>query len=156
MLGAFGQNTYTTTKKFSHFPFIIFVFSLIFSKKNKNISFSPLCFVYSGGSSLFGHPTALAALFVHRFRHPLPDYAHHQRIPLFGHDLLLFQDRSHREGAQHHRGVWPLSLLARIAVRITVKLKESKESKTFFFFFRWRGDVRWLGHLEASTNETKD
>lgn len=54
---------------------------------------------------LFGYSTAVAALFVHRFRHPLPDYAHHQRVPLLGHDLLLFQDRSHRKRAQHHRRV---------------------------------------------------
>jgi hypothetical protein len=33
----------------------------------------------------------------------------------------LFQDRSHRKGAQHHRRVWPLPLLARIAIRITVR-----------------------------------
>lgn len=61
--------------------------------------------MYSGCGSLFGYSTSLAALFVHRFRHPLPDYAHHQRVPLLGHDLLLFQDRSHRKGAQHHRRV---------------------------------------------------
>ncbi len=60
---------------------------------------------YSGGGSLYGYSTSLAALFVHRFRHPLLDYAHHQRVPLFGHDLLLFEDRSHRKRAQHHRRV---------------------------------------------------
>ena len=106
-------------------------------KKKKNISliffiFFPVGFfidVCSGGSSLFGHPTAVAALFVHRFRHPLPDYAHHQRVPLFGHDLLLFQNRSHREGTQHHRGVWPLPLMARIAIRITVKENKMKKNR---------------------------
>ena len=80
---------------------------------------------YSGGGSLYGYSTPLAALFVHRFRHPLLDYAHHQRVPLFGHDLLLFKDRSHRKRAQHHRRVWPLSLLARIAIRIKVYIYDS-------------------------------
>ena len=74
----------------------------------------------SGSGYVHGDPAAVVAVPVHRFRHPLPDHAHHQRLPLLGHDLLLFQNGDHREGAQHHRRVRSLSLLARISVRLQV------------------------------------
>ena len=66
----------------------------------------------------------VAAVPLHRVRHPLPPHAHRQRLPLLRHDLLLRQvrrRRRRRQGAVHDRGVRPLhQVVARIAVRIQV------------------------------------
>ena len=72
----------------------------------------------------------VAALPLHRLRHPLPPHAHRQRLPLLRHDLLLRQVRRRRrrggQGAVHDRGVRPLhQVVARIAVRIEVSTKRN-------------------------------
>ena len=81
------------------------------------------CFVsllFSGCGNVFRHSTVVASLPVYRFRHPIPHYAHYQRLPLFGHDLFVLKDRSHWKRAEYHWRIWPLPLMARITVRIAV------------------------------------
>lgn len=75
----------------------------------------------SGCGDMYGDPTSLAALLMHRFRNPLRYYVDHQRVPLFGHDLFLFQDRNHRKRTQHYRRIWSLPILAWISVWIAVR-----------------------------------
>ena len=87
---------------------------------------------FSGCGNVFRRSSVVAPLPVHRFRHSIPHYAHYQRLPLFGHDLFMFKDRSHRKGTEHHRRIRPLPKLAWITIRIAVGLLTFK---AFFFFF---------------------
>ena len=62
----------------------------------------------------------VAPVAVHRLRRALRHHAPHQHLPLLRHDLLVHQERDHREGALHLRRLLHL----RLAVRVSAKIKE--------------------------------
>ena len=52
-------------------------------------------FMSSGCNGMRRHPTAVAALPVYCPGHLVSDHAGHQHLLVFGHDLLVYQDRSY-------------------------------------------------------------